>query len=268
MSVIYRFLSRSVFCFSVMASSSVLAQGADAFIATRVKPHLAAYADCAKRHLEQEAKKEPMATFERVESSLRPACGREIDLAREALFRGNFSRGEANAVLRSAYASLQPELRSLFDRAAATERKRLQPEKDQALRPLHGEEAGSAPQDQTKAVEAERSRLLQDASSAYDACLASELKSLVPSSNESAETLTKVIEIKCADAEKKLGNLGFAFYGASRDDFQRIVKEPLEERKKRLVAEIVTLRAELSKETAKSAKAPEAAGEPKPTTGN
>ncbi len=267
MSVIFRFLYRSVCCFSVMASSSVFAQG-DPLIAARVKPHLAAYADCAKRHLEQEAKKEPTTTFERVESSLRPACGREIDLAREALFRGNFSRGEANSMLRSAYASLQPELRSLFDQAAASERKRLQSEKDHALRPTHGEEGGSAPQDQIKAVEAERSRLLQEASSVFDACLASELKSLVPSSNEPAETLTKVIEIKCGDAEKKLASLGFAFYGASRDDLQRIVKEPLEERKRRVVAEIVTLRAELSKEAAKPAKPPEAGPESKTITGN
>lgn len=268
MSKIVRVLSRLVCCFSVTASSSVFAQGPDQFIASQVKPHLAAYADCAKQYLRQAAKKDPAASFDHIESSLRPACGNHIDLARDALFRSDFGRSEANAIIRSAYASMQPGFRSLFDQAASSERQRHQVEKEQATQTPR-EEAASVSQDQIKAVELERTKLLKEASSAFDSCLASELKSLVPSSNEPAETLTKVIEIKCGEPEKRVASLGFAFYGATKDDFQKIVKEPLEERKKRLVADIVTLRAELAKEAAKQPKdVPDASAGAKPTNGN
>jgi hypothetical protein len=118
-------------------------------------------------------------------------------------------------------------------------------------------------------MEIERSKFLKEASSAFDNCLATELKSLVPTSNEPAETLAKVIEIKCGDLEKRVAGLGVAFYGASKDGFQTIVKEPLDERKKRLVADIVTLRADLAKEAAKQPKeASEAGASAKPANGN
>lgn len=269
MSKIFRVLSRTVCCFCVTASSSVFAQGPDQFIASQVKPHLAAYADCAKQYLRQAAKKDPAATFDHIESSLRPACGNHIDQARDALFRSDFGRSEANAIIRSAYASMQPGFRSLFDQAASSERQRHQVEKEQAAQAPRAEEAASVSQDQIKAVELERTKLLKEASSAFDNCLASELKNLVPSSNEPAETLVKVIEIKCDDQEKRVASLGFAFYGATKDDFQKLVKEPLEERKKRLVADIVTLRAELAKEAAKQPKeVPDASAGAKPTNGN
>ncbi|MDJ0448545.1 hypothetical protein [Methylocystis sp. JR02] len=269
MSKIVRVLSRIVCCFSVMVSSPVFA-GPDQFIASQVKPHFAAYADCAKQYLRQAAKKDPAALFERIESSLRPACGNHIDLARDALFRGDFGRSEANAIIRSAYASMQPGLRSLFDQAAASERQRHQVEKEQATQAPRGEEAASVAQDRIKAVELERTKLLTEAASAFDSCLVSESKSLVPLSNEPAETLVKVIEIKCGELEKRVASLGVAFYGASKDDYQKIVKEPLDERKKRLVADIVTLRADLAKEeAAKQQKdVPEADGGSKPTNGN
>lgn len=256
-------------CFSLLFPSCVSAQGADQFIASHVKPHLAAYAECAKQFLGQAAKKEPTTTFERIESSLRPACGSKIDLARDALFRGNFSRSEANAVIRAAYSSMQPELRSAFDQAASAEKTRRQSEKKPTAQPLPGEETGSVPHDQMKEVEFERTKFLKEASSAFDNCLVAELKNLVPSSNETAETLAKVIQIKCGDSEKRLASLGIAFYGASKDDFQRIVGEPLDERKRRLVADIVTLRADLAKEAAKQPKdAPEAAGSSRPAGSN
>jgi hypothetical protein len=266
MTDVVRLISRIVCCSSVMASFAVCAQGADRFI---VKSHLAAYADCAKQFLGNAAKRDPTTTFDRIESSLRPACGRHIELARDALLRDDFSRSESNAVIRSAYASMKPEFRFLFDQSASSERQRRQAEKAQAVQPPREGETGSAPQDQIKAVELERTRFLKEASSAFDNCLASELKSLVPSSNEPAETLAKVIEIKCADSEKRVASLGVAFYGASKDGFQTIVKEPLDERKKRLVADIVTFRADLAKEAAKQPKeVPAADAGSKPANGN
>jgi hypothetical protein len=269
MAKIVRLIPLRVCCFSLLVPSCASAQGADQFIASHVKPHLAAYAECAKRFLGQAAKKEPTTTFERIESSLRPACGFQIDLARDALFRANYSRSEANSVIRAAYSSMQPELRSSFDQAASSEKMRRQSEKKPTAQPLAGEETGSLPQDQRKEVEFERTKFLKEASGAFDNCLAAELKNLVPSSNEPAETLTKVIEIKCDALEKRVVGLGIAFYGASKDDFQRLVKEPLEERKKRLVADIVTLRADLAKETSKQPKdASEAAGNSKPSGSN
>lgn len=269
MSKSVRVLSKIACCFCVTASSAVFAQGPDQFIASQVKPHLAAYADCAKQYLKQAAKKDPAASFERIESSLRPACGNHIDLARDALFRGDFGRSEANAIIRSAYASMQSGFRSVFDQAAASERQRHQVEKEQAVQPPRGDETASVAQEQIKAMEFERAKLLKEASSAFDDCLASELKSLAPSSNEPAETLVKVIEIKCGEQEKRVASLGVAFYGASKDDFQKRVKEPLDERKKRIVADIVTLRAELAKEAAKQPKdAPDASAGAKPANGN
>ncbi|WP_424360724.1 hypothetical protein [Methylocystis parvus] len=268
MGKIVRLISLSFCCF-LAASSFASAQGADQFIASHVKPHLAAYAECAKQFLGQAAKKEPANTFERIESSLRPACGFQIDQARDALFRGNFSRSEANAVIRAAYSSIQPELRSSFEQAAYAEKIRRENEKRRPAQPPAGEETGSLPQDHTKEVEFERTKFLKEASSAFDNCLAAEMKSLVPSSSESAETLTKVIEIKCSDLEKRLTGLGVAFYGASRDDFQRIVKEPIDERKRRLVADIVTLRADLAKEAAKQPNnSSDATGSSKPSGSN
>lgn len=269
MSKIVGVISSIVCCVSLTAPSSVFARGPDQFIASQVKPHLAAYADCAKQYLGQAAKKDPTATFERIEHSLRPACGDHIDLARDALFRGDFNRSEANAIIRSAYASMQPGLRSSFDQAASSERQRRQVEKDQAVQPPRDKETASVAPEQIKAMELERTKLSKEAFDAFDNCLVSELKSLVPSSNEPAETLVKVIEIKCGDLEKRVASFGVAFYGASKDDFQKRVKEPLDERKKRLVADIVMLRADLAKEAAKQPKeAPEATAGSKPASGN
>jgi hypothetical protein len=244
---------------------SVLGQEGVAPLPPSAKSHLTSYSNCARKHLEDQARKDPSVVFERIEGSLRPACGSHIDSMRDALLRSGVGRGEVNAIIRSAYAALQPSLRSYLEAATASERDRRQAGESSRSSPK--EEAAS--QDQIKAVERERTKFLSEASTSYDACLASETKSLTPVSNEPAETLTKVIEIKCAELEKRLVGLGFAFYGASKAEFHSMVEGPLEERKKRLVADIVTLRADLAREAAKPPKgAPEASAGSNPGAGN
>jgi hypothetical protein len=253
----------AVCSFCVSASAPVFGQSANTVIPPAAKQHLDAYAECAKSHLEREAKKDPAATFDRIEGSLRSACGLKIDLAREALYRSDFSRGETKAVIRNAYTSMQPEFRALFNQTASSEKKNHEPERPAPAQPPGGE--GAASQDQIKAVERERNKFLSQASGDYDACLNAETRNIVPTSNEPAETLTRVIEIKCVELEKKLASLGFAFYGASKDELQTIVKAPLEERKKRLIADIVTLRTDLAKDARQPPKGPPEPGAGSPS---
>lgn len=249
---------------SLMLPVPVRAQEERESMPPAARRHFASYSDCARKHLEDEARRNPSASFERIEGSLRPACGSHIALVRDALFRIGLGPGEANAVIRSAYASLQPSLRQYFEQIRSSEKDRRQA----AETPPSPAESGTADQEQIKAVERERSKFLSEASSVYDACLGAETKNLAPHSNETAETLMKVIEIKCAEPEKRVVGLGFAFYGASKASFHSLVEAPLEERKKRLVADIVTLRADLAKESAKTPKdAPAAGASPDPVSG-
>ncbi len=248
--------ARVLGCLCVFTPAALSAQpGEDArYFDAHVRPHLSAYAACAKQHLRQLAQKEPGDSFDRVESSLRPACGSHVDKAREALFRGGFDRIEANRVIKDAYGSLQPELRSLYEQAAASERQKREAQKGQAAAPRDtAVEKGQ--QELVREMEAERAKLLDEAAAAHGACLGAQTRDLALVSNESAETLAQVVAIKCAEAEKRYASLGLAFYGASRDEMQKRVKEPLDERKKRVVADIVTLRAERAKETEKAKEA-------------
>ena len=52
-------------------------------------------------------------------------------------------------------------------------------------------------------------------------------------------------------------SLGIAFYGGSKAELQKIVKDAIEERKKHIVADIVTFRANVAKELMNQPKAPE-----------
>ncbi len=259
-----RVASAVVCCLSITIPSSVLAQRARERIPVDVNPRLSAYADCAKEHIAQIAKGNPTTSFDKVENSLRPACGVHIERARDALFRKGFDRNEANTIIRSAYATMQPELRALFDQTASSERQRHAAEKDKAAQQQPQLETEKAPYD----LEAERVKFLKEVSDAYDACLVTETGNLAASSNEPAETLVKVIDVKCGDQGKRYERLGFALYGET-DNFKKFVKQPIEERKKRLVADIVTFRVDLAKEEKKQQKeSPAVQPGPKPPGAN
>ncbi len=96
-------------------------------------------------------------------------------------------------------------------------------------------------------VDAARNKLLADTANAYGVCIQNEMKQLVPLSNEGAETLAQVIITKCADIEQHYVELAMAMYGASRAQVEDLIHDPLETRKKNIIADIVTFRAELTK---------------------
>ena len=73
---------------------------------------------------------------------------------------------------------------------------------------------------------------------------------IVPYSNEKAETLGEVIVTRCSSIEKKVVSLGVALYGGSKVEMQKEVSEALREREKKLIAEIVSFRAEVTKKIA------------------
>ncbi|MGD0635050.1 MAG: hypothetical protein ABSA13_12365 [Beijerinckiaceae bacterium] len=122
-------------------------------------------------------------------------------------------------------------------------------------------EAEVARQQQATAAEQERDRLLKEAAAEHDNCLRTQMREIVPFSNESAETLAQVVITKCSDAEKKYVSLGMAFYGAAKADMEKVVRDAVAERKKSIVAEIVTFRADMTK--ALSAKPKESGNVPK-----
>ncbi len=249
----YRFFG---LCFALLASSHASADDAvSVFLDREVKPHLTAYFGCADQHLALLARSNPTRSFDAVEGSLRPACGLHIDRIRNALYRAGLNRGQANQFIRSSYLSIQGQLRANYDQNASAEERRRQTDKEDAERRRQEHEA-----------EAERERLLKEAASDHDKCLLSQMKELVPFSNESAETLAQVIVTKCSEAEKKYVSLGVAFYGGSKSDMQKLVRDAVEERKKHIVAEIVTFRANMSKELLSRQK-PEADPSAKPANG-
>ena len=89
--------------------------------------------------------------------------------------------------------------------------------------------------------------MLNAAAADYQKCLAFQMREIVPYSNEGAETLAQVIVTKCQDVEQKFTSLALAIYGTSRADMERAVSESVEKQKRSIVADIVTLRAELAK---------------------
>lgn len=222
-----------------LTGASGFAQSAaeiETFRRTYVQPNLESYITCAGPHLGRLAAQNPERSFEQVEGSLRPACGVYYDKIKEALFRAGFDRNQANAVVRSSYSTIQGNLRAHYESLANAERRRREAASLEAIREKQATEARS-----------EQDKILKVAVAEHGECLAMEMRSLVPYSNESAETLAQVVITKCAAHEGKIVSLGVAFSAGSRTDTERIVRSALEDRKKKIVADIVTFRAELAK---------------------
>jgi hypothetical protein len=96
-------------------------------------------------------------------------------------------------------------------------------------------------------AEATRGKLIKDASAEYDECIRSQMKQVVPYSNENGEVLSQVIITNCHPQEQHVIDLVMAIYGASRSEVEKIIKEGVESRKNNVLADIVTFRAELAK---------------------
>ncbi len=93
----------------------------------------------------------------------------------------------------------------------------------------------------------ERNKLIDEAVGEHHKCIRSQMREIVPYSNESAETLSQVVLTKCAEAEEKFVRLGVALFNTSRAEMEKVVQEALAVQKKNIVAEIVTFRAQLNK---------------------
>jgi hypothetical protein len=209
---------------------------ADAYFNNAIKPHLDAYVLCAARHLEIRAKADPEKTFGQVEASLRPACGGNIDRAREAMTRVGMTTADVNGIIRRWYTSIQGEVRTSYERHVLDvnrqrEAARLQLERER----------------QAKETDAERNKILGEATAEHIDCLKKEMVNIVPFSSEGAETLGNVIMTKCADHERKRVSLVIALFGIQRSNAERILKKIADETRKLIVAEIVTFRANLAK---------------------
>lgn len=100
---------------------------------------------------------------------------------------------------------------------------------------------------ENKEAAAEKNKLLTEAAAEHQKCLRSQMRSIVPYSNENAETLAQVVLTKCAEAESRFVSLGMALFNASREEVQKIVGSALAKQKANMVADIVTFRAELAK---------------------
>jgi hypothetical protein len=224
---------------SVAIATGAAAQtttGNDDYFRTAIKPNLDAYVTCAARHLEQRAKADPDRTFGQVEGSLRPACGGNIDRARDAMNRIGMPAAEANRLIRQWYTNLQGDIRALYERNVADVNRQRETARLEAER-----------ERQQRETDVERGKLLKEAAADHHACLKKEMVEIVPYSSESAETLGTVVMTKCADHERKRVSLAIAMLGIARSNAERILKEIGDDTRKLIVAEIVTFRAEIAK---------------------
>jgi len=263
-----RTLVRGTIIFLLLAVPALAETEGASYYDNFVKPNFVAYINCAKQHMANVGQRESATSFEQIEGSLRPACGSHIDRARAALTQAGLDRSESNQIIRTAYNAIQPELRSIYYQSVSYERQRRQSEREEVARQQRARESEAAQQQQQQEVAKERDALLNEAAAQHNACLMGQMKEIVPFSNEGAETLAQVIITKCADAEKKFISLGVAFYGASKADLKKIVKDAVEERKKHIVADIVSFRASVTKELMTQPKqGTEAAPTTKPANG-
>lgn len=96
-------------------------------------------------------------------------------------------------------------------------------------------------------VEAARRKLLDAALDKQWQCIRRGAADLVPYSNESAETLATVIVDKCAASQSEQVDVVVAAYGLSRQKAETLAAELAGKARRKVVSEIVTLRAEAAK---------------------
>jgi hypothetical protein len=98
----------------------------------------------------------------------------------------------------------------------------------------------------TQAKEAGR-KLLIEAKRVHDLCLKEQAVSLVPYSNESAETLVTVILAKCVDHERRREDLGVVTLGLTKEEARNVMGTIMVDTRKEWLSAIVTIRAEAQK---------------------
>ena len=181
--------------FVIVLQANAQQSTSSSFFESYVMPHFVAYGSCAKQHLEMTARRDALSAFDRIEGSLRPACGAHIDQARRILAGAGLDRTAANSIIRTAYDAMQPELRSTYEQAAAQERQRRQSEREEIAAQQRARDAELAQQEQAKEAARERDNLLKEAASNHEKCISERMKEVVPFSNESAETFGTYIRV-------------------------------------------------------------------------
>lgn len=202
------------------------------FFEVYVQPNLTAYENCASQHLIGLANNSQNYKFDDIESSIRPVCGNYMDAIRKYLLEIGIEKSKANQLIAEWYGAIQPRLRNAYEQQKNTVSNKTLADKGL------GENSES---------KSERDKLLNQAIGDHSNCVISQMREIVPYSNEKAETLSEVIITKCSDLEKRIVSLGLAFYGGSKSDMNEIVQTALNQKKKNIVAEIVTFRANLVK---------------------
>jgi hypothetical protein len=122
--------------------------------------------------------------------------------------------------------------------------------------PAHAPDPPNAP---NRNAEAERARdaLIADLTKQYNVCIDKQMREIVPYSNEGAEVLSQAIVTNCNDIAQKFIETTMALYNMGREDVDKIIAPTLEERKRQILAEIVSFRAAVNKAISSQPKAPD-----------
>jgi hypothetical protein len=221
-------LSAVLYAFAITPGSSQTAV-APSVLKTEVYPLLYIYESCATRHLKGISAHFPGARFEEHEASIRPACGAHIEAARTRMLALGYSPDEVTAEIRIYYNVLRPKLiASLAESEPYRPAPRAVSIDDEAAQRVHNEAMA---------------RLYAD----YRSCVNTALRRVVLDSNESAATIVEAVMANCMDYERKLIEAIEVFQRVPREQAQRSVDGELENVKRRLLGQVVIIRADLNK---------------------
>jgi hypothetical protein len=197
------------------------------------------------RHVRSVASSNPDSTFDAHEISIRPACGVYIDRMRTHLLAMGYDVAGAQAQIKVHYDALRPKLVSVFQTAVDTTER--QPSRQFG--------------DEQVYLERARVALVKELDESHQNCIDKSIRNIVPYSDERAEILVEAVTADCMDFEKKRVQLLQVLFDAPRDQASRAVDTVLETEKRRVLANIVKVRAMLKKqEIERSGAAPEATG--------
>ncbi len=221
-------LSAILYAFAITAGTSQTTATPNV-LKIEVYPLLYNYESCATRHLKGISVQFPGARFEEHEASIRPACGAHIEAARNRMLALGYSPDEVTTEIRIYYNVLRPKLM-----ASLTESESYRP----APRPASVDEAAAERVHNEAMV-----RLYAD----YRSCVNTALRRVVLDSDETAATIVDAVMANCMDYERKLIEAIEVFQKVPRELAQRSVDGELESVKRRLLGQVVIMRADLNK---------------------
>jgi hypothetical protein len=204
---------------------------------TELYPILWSYEACAVRQVRSVAATEPGLPFEHLEISIQPACGAHIDRVRARLLGMGYDVGSAQEEIRVYYDTLRPKLMVAYEEAR---RVSVRP----APEPLDGEE---------EFRERVRRALMKDLDQTHRDCIRRAIATIVPYSTERAEILVEAVTGRCMDFEQKRVELLQVLFDAPREQAVRVVERVLETERRRVLADVVTVRAMVNKRAAERA---------------